>query len=836
MNATKKVVAELMFDEHEVIHQLKHYLPSQNPLKDFVHHNTLHAFQHLKFHEGIQQASETFGYQVYLPLQDFRRLYAEGRISAAVLDRVAVERKGQATLADWRHRLLEKDYDTTGAQRVGKLRPLWKEYYHVNMDKEVHPTLFRLLGAYLDQGVATHAFPVQADSFLGSVRALERHSFQGIFSSKQVKELLFDERVTISQLLKVLLWDERLFEQYLFDQQFAHPGWSGMASVLEDNPVSLLDQRPMSLSDLIFVELLLEIDVLTSKLDGAWEPLGRRFEGQLPPVISKPQERELFEVYRIWQEAYEWTYYDQVLLGMQQAAGKRQAPEAPSFQAIMCIDDRICSIRRYVEQGDPACQTFGTAGFFSVPFFFQPEQGKFYTKSCPAPMTPKYLVREREARLRHEKVSHFSDHAHGFFSGWLAAQTVGLWSAVQMVKNIFVPSESKFMVSSFRHMDAHGKLDFVCEHGDMQADGLQYGFTYEEMAQMAQTLLGSIGLVERFAPLVYVVGHGASSINNTHYAGYECGACSGRPGSVNARVTAQMLNMPQVRALLAEKGIMIPEQTRFLAALHDTTRDEIEYYDEEQLGGAHAALHTEKKRVFVRALEQNAKERARRFQLTDHKQDAEQVHKEVKKRSMSLFEPRPEWNHATNALCLVGRRENNKALFLDRRAFLNSYDYAIDPNGDYLLGILNAAAPVCGGINLEYYFSKVDNGRLGAGSKLPHNVMGLIGVANGMDGDLRTGLPKQMLDIHDPIRLMLTVEHFPEVVLDTIQRNPGTYEWFANEWVNLLVIHPIDKTLYRFQDGAFHAYEPLLDKLPVVRDVDAFIEESRENLPVSLID
>ena len=85
-----------------------------------------------------------------------------------------------------------------------------------------------------------------------------------------------------------------------------------------------------------------------------------------------------------------------------------------------------------------------------------------------------------------------------------------------------------------------------------------------------------------------------------------------------------------------------------------------------------------------------------------------------------------------------------------------------------MFGILKACAPVCGGINLAYYFAKVDDQKFGSGSKLPHNVVSLIGVTNGVEGDLRTGLPYQMIDVHDPIRLMMIVEHYPEVVLKTI--------------------------------------------------------------------
>jgi uncharacterized protein YbcC (UPF0753/DUF2309 family) len=103
---------------------------------------------------------------------------------------------------------------------------------------------------------------------------------------------------------------------------------------------------------------------------------------------------------------------------------------------------------------------------------------------------------------------------------------------------------------------------------------------------------------------------------------------------------------------------------------------------------------------------------------------------------------------------------------------MNSYNYASDPGGKVLHDILSAATPVCAGINLEYLFSRTDNLRLGAGSKLPHNVIGLLGVANGMEGDLRTGLPTQMTELHDPVRLLMIVEHFP-ISSRWLSANPG---------------------------------------------------------------
>ena len=166
---------------------------------------------------------------------------------------------------------------------------------------------------------------------------------------------------------------------------------------------------------------------------------------------------------------------------------------------------------------------------------------------------------------------------------------------------------------------------------------------------------------------------------------------------------------------------------------------------------------------------------------------------------------------------------------------MNSYDYQVDPEGQYLFGILKAAAPVCGGINLEYFFSRVDNTRLGAGTKLPHNVMGLIGVANGADGDLRPGLPSQMIEVHDPVRLLLIVEHFPEVVLKTIQKDSPTYEWFRNDWVHLIVVHPETRELFRFSNETFAPHSTVARTVATVPDLTPVLESETENLPVYLI-
>lgn len=835
------------FREEEVMEHLRHYLPTQMALKDFIHHNSLHAFQQQKFFDALFSAGGIFGYQVTLQLTEFRELFSIGRIRPDILKRSIVQHKGEASLREWEDRLLKMDYDCTIEPRVGKLREQWKNRYHIGLDDLVQPLLFRILCAYLDQGIATWKFPVHAGGFLASIRQLEKNSYTSFFKTKRARQLLFDSNTSITNLLKIVVGDPAYFEQYLFDQQFSHRGWSGMVCAVEDNPQTLLDRRKISLHDALIFELLLEIDALDSQLGTNWQPLCTDAVFEPVDLFAEVSQEEIHEVLTIWQDAFEWSYYDEVMAGL--ALGKKQKPAAriPSFQAMFCIDERECSLRRHLERTDPACETFGTPGFFGVEFYFQPEYGKFYDKLCPAPVTPTYLIKEREVKEKRKHEILYGAGTNTFFSGFLSSLTLGFWAGLRMMQNLFRPKMSPAISNAFAHMTKGGKLEIENKDIHAKENGLQLGFTVAEMATRVEGLLRGIGLTRDFSPIVYVVAHGSSSANNPHHGAHDCGACSGRPGSVNARVFAFMANHKGVRELLAGRGIDIPAGTRFIGALHDTAGDQVEFYDDDALENIHHAAHANNRAIFESALDLNAKERSRRFASINTRAMLPSVRKAILDRSVSLFEPRPELGHGTNALCVIGSRDLTRGLFLDRRAFLNSYDHSSDPDGTLLAGIMRPIGPVCGGINLEYYFSRVDNYKLGAGTKLPHNVMGLIGVANGADGDLRPGLPVQMIEVHDPIRLLVIVEHQPEVVLNTIRSAPAMYEWYGNEWVHLAVIKPGTNELFYFREGEFVPYSPLTPAIGFVSDMKGLIESAkemesnyivdatRENLPVYYI-
>lgn len=825
------------FDQGKVLHELKHYLPSQTPIKDFIHHNSLHAFQQMKFYPAIFKAAKIFGYQVTLELKDFRKMYKEGRIRKEVVERLVVEKKGIEHATEWMEKLLDRSYDTHNEPRIGILRDNWKSYFGFDMDNAVHPLLFRILTSYLDQGISLWKFPVHPDGFIASLRAIEKNGVSSFFKNKRSRQLLVNHPIEIKSLLRIIVGDEAYYEQYLFDQQFAHPGWSGMVSAVEEAPHTLLDSRKISLEELIILELLLEIDALDSVLGQKWKPLSGITDNPPVDLFAEVPLTELQEVLILWQDAFEWSYYDQVLAGMQKTVSGKDIhvnghspvlKTQKNFQAIFCIDERECSLRRHLEQVDPQAETLGSPGFFGAEFFFQPQGGKFYEKLCPAPVTPKYLIKEYEVKKTSRQEFLYTTVTHTLTGGFITAITLGFLSAIKLVQHLFRPKMSAAISNAFGHMHHHSKLTIENTHPGNIENGLQVGFTIEEMATRVEGTLRGIGLVSDFAPLIYVVAHGSSSANNPHHSAHDCGACSGRPGSVNARVFAYMANHPSVRAILKEKGINIPARTQFVGSLHDTAADRVEFYDEPGISDQNTALHIKNKVVFENALDLNARERSRRFASINTQQPIKKIRKAIHNRSVSLFEPRPELGHGTNTLCIVGRRDLTKGLFLDRRAFLNSYDPSTDPDGKILTAVMRPIGLVCGGINLEYYFSRVDNYKLGAGTKLPHNVVGLVGVANSSDGDLRPGLPLQMIEVHDPVRLLVIVEQSPEIVLKAITSAPEIFEWYNNEWVHIMAVEPGTGRYYYFRDGSFHPYEPVISGVDHCHDLQTLILSARE--------
>lgn len=561
--------------------------------------------------------------------------------------------------------------------------------------------------------------------------------------------------------------------------------------------------------------------------------LARLAEEQWKELVSEIDSFDELERRRVFHLAYERRFRMQAL----DAFAKHDridiaATTRPRFQAITCLDEREESFRRHLEEVAPDAETFGAAGFFNVAMYYRGAADAHFVPLCPIVLTPQHWVEEQPDqghelahRQRAQARRALGTAAHGLQSnsrsavgGAVIAATLGALAAVPLVARVLFPRLVLKAHDYFgRYVRSPKATRLRLERSDAKASSENGGLGYsvQEMATVADRLLRDIGLTRQFARLVFILGHGSDSLNNPHKSAYDCGACGGSPGAPNGRALAQMLNDHRVRALISEKGIIIPDDTWFVGGYHNTCDDSVSLSDIDRVPESHRAELAVVRRDFDATGDRNAHERCRRFMSARLDLQPEGARKHVEARSGDLAQTRPELGHATNAICVAGRRSRTRGLFLDRRAFLASYDPTQDDaDGSTLARILGAAVPVCGGINLEYYFSHVDSQGYGCGTKLPHNVTSLLGVMDGAASDLRTGLPWQMVEIHEPVRLLFVVESTPDVLFRVMSRNAVVGGMIRNGWVQMTLLDPDSGAISVFRDGEFIPYLPSPEPMP----------------------
>lgn len=671
-------------------------------------------------------------------------------------------------------------------------------------------------------------------------------------------------------------------------------GWAGMFRQLESRPDRVpVYELPARLAGFMAIRLLAERASLAHLAQeqlgwrGSLATLrGRLTAGWMPPVVSTAE--RAWQLFQLWQLlgmepkeadqlsprelgqldaflarydetnqrrllhlAYEQSFYDQALGALQ--AHKPVELVGPDIQVVCCLDEREESFRRHIEEVAPNVETLSYPGFFGIPMAFRGIDDAHSRPLCPVVIVPKHEVGEFALgavprhiwwrRRLHRLYSRQKQKAFGrgttLATGTLSAGFTGVLSAVPLVLRVLLPHRDARLRKRTRALLRPRPTTALAieRSSDAQPDahGRFHGFTTDEMAEIVGNVLREMGVSGRLAPLVVMLAHGSTSLNNPHESAHDCGACGGGHGGPNARAFAAMANNPNVREALSARGDPIPAETWFVGGEHNTCDDSVTLFDTngapEQIAPPLAQLDA----VLDQARARNAHERSRRYDSFAMRRSEALALQHVELRANDLAQPRPEYGHATNALCVIGPRSKTRGLFLDRRAFLTSYDASTDPDGTLLAQLAAAVVPVVAGISLEYYFSVVDPTGYGCGTKLPHNVSALLGVMDGHASDLRTGLPWQMVEIHEPMRLLILVDASPSAVESVVAGNTDIARLVENGWVRLFARDPGTNRLWAWAGAGFVPLRDPAVSLDSAASSRAWYEGKREHLAFASI-
>lgn len=493
------------------------------------------------------------------------------------------------------------------------------------------------------------------------------------------------------------------------------------------------------------------VDLLAIRL--SWESLlddGARddasawsaWQAQWRSKAHQPADNSL-AVRQIWQRALEISY-QRDLRSRLLSAPAAQITEAPAVQAAFCIDVRSEVFRRHLESQSSAIETLGFAGFFGLPISYAPMGTEARRPQLPGLLAPALHITDsagsaaEDAAITHERCRNLRD-----LLGWRTFQSVPL-SSFSLVESLGLGYLGKLVQRSLpgnvalRSADSLGLGAHACRVRPSLDAAAAGGLSGQ--ADIAAQVLGAIGLGEQFGRLVLLLGHGSQNRNNPQRAGLDCGACCGQTGEVNARALAGLLNDPAVRQELAARDINVPEDTHFVAGLHNTTTDEVVLYDLDLLPPGHAPDLEWISDRLAAAGALARRERAPALGLSAHLDNPDALLRAVRERADDWAQTRPEWGLANNAAFVVAPRARTRGVDLQGRSFLHDYDYRKDTDGSLLELIMTAPMVVTHWINMQYYGSTVDNKRFGSGNKTLHNVSGgRIGVFEGNGGDLRIG-------------------------------------------------------------------------------------------------
>jgi hypothetical protein len=518
-----------------------------------------------------------------------------------------------------------------------------------------------------------------------------------------------------------------------------------------------------TLMDLLAIRLIWDEALLvrTPAIAESWAAV---VAAHAEPVAPSPEDVAL----AILQDAADRGHQRRLAAALDGAAPA--AAERPFLQAAFCIDVRSEVFRRALESVDNSVATIGFAGFFGLPLAHHAHGSDILEARLPVLLNPAVNTTSAgdPAKDQADRIAARSLRAWGRFrqaavSSFAFVEAMGPVYAVKLVKSA---------------------LGFTPKPKAEPAPEVIGGMSAAAKADTGAAVLKAMSLTKGHGEIVLLLGHGGNVTNNPHESAYHCGACGGYTGEVSARLLAILLNDPETRAGLAERGVEVAEDTVFVAGLHDTTTDAITIYED-----ALPATSGRKLAVVREWLAQAAKiARAERaLRMPGASGDS------IPARAQNWAEIRPEWGLAGCAAFIAAPRSATAGRDLGGRAFLHSYDWQADEGFGTLELIITAPVVVASWISLQYYGSAVAPEMFGGGNKLIHNVVGGIGVIEGNGGRLRAGLPWQAVHDgeglqHEPLRLSVMIEAPREEMLRILEKHPEVRALFDNGWLHLFAL------------------------------------------------
>ncbi|WP_416908150.1 MAG: YbcC family protein [Polymorphobacter sp.] len=769
------------------------------PLKHFVAVNPFVGMIDMPFAEAAQRVAQTIGARMTRSRVDYGDAIREGRLTTPDIQAALAETARTPGLptsaAEIRLRAVSASQPPALPARLPTVATVVASYRDIDWPRLITDHISSFAARQFDEGEAAWAAASRAcgpwSAFRDEAahdRSLELIGLSGMRAT--IAAMPRDAQDAILHGARTLGLSQDGLEIYFHRLLADISGWAGHARYRLWQ-AELHGKTDTALRDLLAIRLACDAALLGTLLPGspaltAWEAAVALINGP-QPVDSE------ITIDCVLQLALEKAYARGLAGAL--ASVPTASEMAKTVQAVFCIDVRSEPFRRAFESTSPAVETLGFAGFFGLALDYVPLGQHEGQARCPVLLAPGVKIHEhvegacahetgniiRDARLTRRKSGALSTFKRAAVASFAFVETLGPSYAVKLISDSLgltrpVPAPANTDLPD----DVTGRLG-----PDMSS------LDVETMTAAGETMLRAMSLTSNFAPLVMFVGHGGSSVNNPHATGLDCGACGGYDGAPNARVAARILNHPQVRAGLAARGIDVPADTWFMAALHNTTTDHVEIFDEAHVPEARAGDLASVKKWLSAAGRQSRVERATHLSIDP----ASAVDPQIEARANDWSQVRPEWGLANCAAFIAAPRSRTAGLNLEGRSFLHSYEWQLDaPNGFPVLSlIMNAPMVVASWISLQYYGSAADNHAFGSGNKLLHNAVGGLGVLEGNGGDLRTGLPMQSVHdgeklMHEPLRLKVLIEA-PMAAMDKIIADSETVRnLLENQWLHLAAI------------------------------------------------